>query len=105
MSRPPGRDPVGGPDVVRWGVGCAVAGVALIGMLVLVFLVAFYLEPPEWVQVVAALGLAVGAAALAWLVSSALAQARGDRGTPDHLKPVPPTTTPEPKESPDRGTE
>jgi hypothetical protein len=82
-----------------------VAGVALIGMVVLVFFVAFYLEPPEWVQVVAALGLAAGAATLAWLVSSALAQARGDRATPDHLKPVPPTTPSDPKQSPDRGWE
>jgi hypothetical protein len=78
MSRPPGKDP-GSTEVVRWGVGCVVAAAALVGMLILVFLIAVALSPPAWVQVLAALALAAGGVTLAWLVASALAQARADR--------------------------
>ena len=51
---------------------------ALVGLLVLVFLVAIALEPPAWIQVLFGIGLAVGGAIFAWLIASALDQ-RGPR--------------------------
>ena len=67
-------------DVVRWTAGCLVAAAATIGVVILVFLVAIALQPPVWVQVVLGVGLAIGGAALAWLVASAVGQAnRTDR--------------------------
>jgi phosphate/sulfate permease len=60
------------PPEVRWGVGCLVAFAAIIGTLVLVFLISFALEPPAWLQVVIGVALAVGGAFFAWLVASGL---------------------------------
>jgi high-affinity Fe2+/Pb2+ permease len=94
MSRPPDKDP-GTTEVVRWGVGCLVAASATVGMLILVFLVAVVLQPPAWVQVVAALALAAGGVTLAWLVVSALAQTRADRAERSQsLRQVPPASPP-----------
>ena len=64
------------PDIqrdlaVRWGMGCLVGGVALIGILLLSVLLAFYLQPPAWVQVVLGVVLTAGAVVLAWLVATA----------------------------------
>ncbi|MEA2434205.1 MAG: hypothetical protein QOG54_1662 [Actinomycetota bacterium] len=64
---------------IRWGVGCLVAFAAIIGTLVLVFLISFALEPPTWVQVIIGMSLAVGGAIFAWLVASALGGHK-DRG-------------------------
>lgn len=64
------------PPEVRWTVGCLVASLATVGILILVFLVAIALSPPTWVQVVLGVGLAIGGAIFAWLIASAL----GDRG-------------------------
>jgi hypothetical protein len=61
----------------RWGIGCLVAAAALIGSLALVFVIAFVLEPPEWVQVLLGIGLVLEGALLAWLVASALGRTRG----------------------------
>lgn len=61
----------------RWGFGCLVAAAALVGSLVLVFVIAFLLDPPEWVQVLLGIGLVLEGALLAWLVASALGRARG----------------------------
>ena len=61
----------------RWGIGCLVAAAALIGSLVLVFVIAFLLDPPEWVQVLLGIGLVLEGALLAWLVASALGRIRG----------------------------
>lgn len=63
---------------VRWGVGCLIAASALTGMLILVLLLTFALEPPVWVQVAIGVALVGGGALLAWLVASALGQSRGD---------------------------
>ncbi|MDQ4142306.1 MAG: hypothetical protein M3198_00940 [Actinomycetota bacterium] len=62
---------------VRWAIGCLVAAVALIGVLLLAALAAFYLQPPAWVQIVLGLALAVGAAVLAWLVATAWGRSAG----------------------------
>ena len=56
---------------VRWGIGCLVGAVALIGVLLLSALISFYLQPPAWVQVVLGVVLALGAVVLAWLVATA----------------------------------
>lgn len=58
-------------DVKRWMVGCAVGAAATVGIGILVFLVAFALQPPVWVQVVLGGLLAIGAAIFSWLVASA----------------------------------
>ena len=64
------------PPELRWTVGCLVAALATVGVLILVFLIAIALSPPTWVQVVLGVGLAIGGAIFAWLIASAL----GDRG-------------------------
>jgi hypothetical protein len=60
----------------RWGFGCLVAAAALIGSLALVFVIAFLLDPPEWVQVLLGIGLVLEGALLAWLVAAALGRSR-----------------------------
>ena len=79
---PGGRNGLeGGPEVVRWTLGCLVAAVAMVGVLILVLLVAIALSPPAWVQVLLGVALALGGAALAWLVATALGQKESqDRG-------------------------
>jgi hypothetical protein len=72
---------------VRWGVGCLVAAVSMIGVLILVFFIAFVGEFAQWVQILLGIGLALGGAALAWLISSSLAH-RSER----ELKVTPPPT-------------
>jgi threonine/homoserine/homoserine lactone efflux protein len=74
---PSQEGPLTRPEV-RWGVGCLVAGAALVGVVILVLLVAIALSPPTWVQVVLGVLLAAGGAALAWLVASALRSGRDD---------------------------
>ena len=73
-ARPP-TDPRR-PDVFRWSVGCLVAAAATVGVVILVFLVSIALQPPVWVPVTLGIALAIGGAILAWLVASALAQAK-----------------------------
>lgn len=63
----------------HWGVGCLVAAAAMVGLLILTLLVALALQPPQWVQVLLGIGLAIGGAALAWLVASSLGKSRADR--------------------------
>ena len=73
------RDQRSGPPLpaeLRWTVGCLVASMATVGILILVFLVAIALSPPTWVQVLLGVGLAIGGAIFAWLIASAL----GERG-------------------------
>jgi phosphate/sulfate permease len=64
------------PPEVRWTVGCLVASAAIVGSLVLVFLVVLALEPPTWAQVLIGVGLALGGATLAWLIAAALGKER-----------------------------
>jgi hypothetical protein len=67
----PKKDESLSPEV-RWGLGCLVAFAAIVGSLVLVFLISFALEPPAWLQVAIGVGLVSGGAVLAWLVATAL---------------------------------
>ena len=64
------------PPEVRWGVGILISSAAVIGILILVFLVALALTPPTWVQVLLGVGLAVGGAVFAWLIATALGRNR-----------------------------
>lgn len=66
-----GRNPEMPPEV-RWGLGCLVGGLALGGTLILVVIVALIVQPPQWLQVVLGVALAIGATSFAWLFSSAL---------------------------------
>ena len=59
-------------DIRRWVVAFLIAGAALMGLLILVAILAFALNPPAWVQIVLGLVLAAGAVGLAWLVFKAL---------------------------------
>ena len=80
------QDPLGRPEV-RFGLGCLVATAAIAGSLILVFLVAFALQPPAWVQVLLGVALIGGGAVLGLLVANALGssiQARsGPRRVPE----------------------
>jgi hypothetical protein len=69
------QDPLRRPEV-RWGLGCLLAAIAMMGTLILVLLVVLALQPPAWVQVVLGVALTIGGAALAWLIASALGQSR-----------------------------
>ena len=79
QSLEPGRLPERGPrdapesgDVVRWLAAGIVATAALLGLVVLVAIVAYALQPPGWLQMVLGVVMAAGAAVFAWLLASAL---------------------------------
>jgi hypothetical protein len=61
---------------LRWTVGCLIASMSMVGVLILVGLVAIALSPPTWVQVVLGVGLVLGGAVFAWLIATALGQRR-----------------------------
>jgi ABC-type enterobactin transport system permease subunit len=44
----------------------------MVGIMILLLLIAMALEPPAWVQVLLGAWLALGGAAFAWLLASAL---------------------------------
>ncbi len=76
------RPPAGAPepdDVVRWVAAGVVAAAALLGLLVLVAIVAYALQPPGWLQMVLGIAMAAGAAVFAWLLAAAL---RKDQSPP-----------------------
>jgi hypothetical protein len=64
------------PAELRWTLGCLVASLATVGVLILVALIAIALSPPTWVQVLLGVGLALGGAVFAWVIASALGQRR-----------------------------
>jgi hypothetical protein len=78
------EDPLKRPEV-RFGVGCLVALAAIAGSLVLVFLVAFALQPPAWVQVLIGVALIGGGAVLGLLVATALGGPEQPREGPRKL--------------------
>lgn len=65
-------------QAARWIIAALIACVALIGIVLLVAAVVVALNPPLWMGVVVGTVLAVGAAAFAWLVASALASRSDD---------------------------
>ena len=67
-----------GVQFARWGFATFVATVALTGLLILAAVIAVALEPPGWLQLLLGVVLAVGSAALAWLIASAFRSRDGD---------------------------
>ena len=66
----------------RWTVGALIGGVAMLGMLILLLLIALALQPPTWVQIVLGIALVAGGAALTWLVATALGGTRTEETPP-----------------------
>ncbi len=62
---------------VRWTAGCLIAGAALAGLVILVLVIAYVLQPPTWLQIVLGVVLALGGAAFAVLIAQALARTPG----------------------------
>ena len=80
------KDPLKRAEV-RWTFGCLIAALATVGLLILILVVAFALEPPAWIGVLLGIGLVAGGALLAWLVASALGQSHpGASRTLDDLR-------------------
>jgi hypothetical protein len=78
------EDPLKRPEVL-FGVGCLVALAAIAGSLILVFLVAFALQPPAWVQVLLGIALIGGGAVLGLVVAKALGMSPRGPGGPRKL--------------------
>ena len=79
-------------QMTKWAVAAAVASVALMGLFALVaaFLIAF--DIPQWIQIVGGTALALGTAAFAWLVASALEASRRNsrqQASRERIRPVP----------------
>jgi hypothetical protein len=73
--RLPDRGPAGAPesdDVMRWVAAGIVSGAALLGLVVLVAIAFYVLQPPGWVQMLLGVLMAIGTAVFAWLLASAL---------------------------------
>jgi hypothetical protein len=70
-DRGPRAEPESG-DVMRWVAAGIVATAALLGLVVLVAIIAYALQPPGWLQMVLGVVMAAGAAMFAWLLASAL---------------------------------
>ena len=69
------QDPLARPEV-RWGLGCFLGAIAMVGTVILVSIVVFALKPPGWVQVILGIGLILVGGAIAWLVATALERSR-----------------------------
>jgi hypothetical protein len=78
----PERAPSGVPepdDLVRWVTAGVVAAAALLGLLVLVTIVVYALQPPGWLQTILGLAMTAGAVFFAWLLASALRKDDAER--------------------------
>jgi protein-S-isoprenylcysteine O-methyltransferase Ste14 len=79
-------------QMTKWAVAAAVASVALMGVFALVAALLIAFDIPQWVQIVGGTVLALGTAAFAWLVASALEAGRRNarqQGSREHIHPVP----------------
>lgn len=68
-------------DVMRWVAAGIVSAAALLGLVVLVAIVAYALQPPGWVQMILGVAMAAGTAVFAWLLASALRKDDGAQGS------------------------
>ena len=66
-------------DVMRWVAAGVVAAAALLGLVVLVAIVVYALQPPGWLQIVVGVAMVAGTVIFAWLLASALRK-DGDEG-------------------------
>ena len=71
------EDPLARPEV-RWGLGCFLGAIAMLGSLILVGILVFALKPPGWVQVALGIGLILIGTTIAWLIATALGRSRGN---------------------------
>lgn len=78
MGQKTGVEPELTREMTRWLIAAAIAAVALMGLGTLVAAIVFFVDVPGWVQAVGGIVLAVGTAAFAWLVASALASSRSE---------------------------
>jgi hypothetical protein len=62
--------------MTKWVIAAAIACVALMGLVALFAALVFVFEPPSWAAIVIGAVLAIGTAAFAWLVASALQSGR-----------------------------
>lgn len=66
-------------QMTKWLIAAFLACVALLGLFALVAALVVVFELPSWVGIVVGSVLALGAAAFAWLVASALESSRRSR--------------------------
>ena len=78
-------------QMTKWAVAAAVASVALMGVFALTAALLIVFEIPQWIQLVGGTTLAIGTAAFAWLVASALEASRRNhrQQSAEHIKSVP----------------
>ncbi|HZA41767.1 MAG TPA: hypothetical protein VFA00_14210 [Actinomycetota bacterium] len=78
-------------QMTKWAVAAAVASVALMGVFALTAALLIAFEIPQWIQIVGGTALALGTAAFAWLVASALEASRRNRQqqSSERIKAVP----------------
>jgi lipopolysaccharide export system protein LptC len=70
---------------MRWVIGVIVGLTAMVGLMILVAIVSFALEPPAWVQIIMGIVLVGVACLLTWLVASALGQRDRLRSAEDEV--------------------
>jgi protein-S-isoprenylcysteine O-methyltransferase Ste14 len=80
MDRDAREDEIIG-QMTKWLIAAFIACVALLGLFALVAALVVVFELPSWVGIVVGTALAVGAAAFAWLVASALESGRRTRSS------------------------
>jgi hypothetical protein len=66
-------------QMTKWLIAAGIACVALLGLVALVAALVFVFDLPSWVEIVVGTVLALGTAAFAWLVASALESGRRSR--------------------------
>ena len=70
----------------RWMIGVVVGLTAMLGLMILVALVSFALEPPAWLQIIMGIVLVGVACLLTWLVASALGHRDRARSSEDEVE-------------------
>jgi hypothetical protein len=66
-------------QMTKWLIAAGIACVALLGLVALVAAMVFVFDLPSWMEIVVGAVLALGTAAFAWLVASALESGRRSR--------------------------
>jgi hypothetical protein len=67
-------------DVMRWVAAGIVAAAALLGLVVLVAMIFYALQPPGWLQITLGVVMVGGTVFFAWLLASAFRKDDADRG-------------------------
>jgi sugar phosphate permease len=80
MERKSGMEPEITREMTRWLIAAGIAAVALMGLFTLLAAIVFFIDLPGWVQAAGGVTVAVGTAAFAWLVASALGSSRSESG-------------------------